>query len=138
MSKYKKIETEFRSLDSLKKALSDLDITFEIAADPKIPSLHLIGYRGDTRPEQASVVIRRAQVNRFSGGASNDIGFAWDGNCYAAIVSDFDSMASAKLTSQIKQRYALHELRRQARAQGYSMTEKYMPDGTIRLVCSQY
>lgn len=134
MSKYKTIKTEIRTLDSLKKALADLDITPEIAVDPKVPSIPLIGYRGDTRPELASVAIRRNQVNRFSGGASNDIGFAWDGQGYQAIISDYDSTASLSLFNQVKQRYAYHEICRQAHAKGYTVRETTQANGVVRVV----
>jgi hypothetical protein len=136
MSKYKTIATEFKSLESLKKALADLGITPEISSDVKKPSLHLIGYQGDKRPELANVVIRRKDVNRFSGGASNDIGFAWDESrrCYAAQVSDYDSRASAGLMQKVTQQYSFREIERQARMKGYTVKQEAQNDGTIKVV----
>jgi hypothetical protein len=133
MSKYKTIQTEFRNAESLKKALADLDCNPDYAPDLKVPSLHLYGYRSDIRPEVASIVIRRREVNRlFSGGASNDIGLAWNGKAYVAIISDYDSSASASFLPKLKQRYALHEVRRQAHAKGYTIRES-AENGVIRL-----
>jgi len=136
MSKYKVIETEYKNLESLKKAIADLGITPEIAPDPKKPSIHLVGYHGDTREEVASVVIRRAQVNKWSGGASNDIGFAWseEKRSYRAIVSDYDSRASETLTKRIAQQYAFREVERQAKAKGYTCKHEKQSDGTIKMV----
>jgi hypothetical protein len=138
MSKYKIVQTEYRSLDSLKKALGDVlgpDAELEIARDPRCPSLPLYGYVGDQRAERASLRLPRQVVNLFSGGWSNDIGFTWDGRCYQAIVSDYDqgNAGSQRLLAQVKQRYALHELRRQAKLKGYTVREHPAQDGTIRL-----
>jgi len=136
MSKYKEIQTEFRSLTSLLTALKDLgydESKVEIAPDPKVPSIPLVGYMGDTRPERASVRIPR----QFVGRASNDIGFAWDGSAYKAMISDYDSSATfnEQRVNTLKQRYALHEVKRQAKMKGYAVQEVAQGDGSIRLVC---
>jgi hypothetical protein len=135
MSKYKVIATEFRTFASLKQALSDLGVECEIAASPKSNTLHLYGYTGDKRPETAAIAIRRATVNRYSGGSSNDIGFAWNGQAYEAIVSDFDGSRPGvtKMLGELKQRYAVHEIKKQAHAKGYTLREQTQPDGTLRL-----
>lgn len=138
MSKYKVIQTEFRSLDSLISALTDVLGScqdFEVARDPKTPSLPLYGYLNDRRTECASVRIPRGIVNRYSGGMSNDIGFTWNGRCYQAVVSEYDGTRTGNQTmlSQVKQRYALHEVRSQAKAKGYTTRETAQPDGTIRI-----
>jgi hypothetical protein len=137
MSKYKVIQTEFRNLESLTKAIEDVlgSDAQHVAIDPKHASLHLYGYLGDQRPELASIRIPREVVNRFSGGCSNDIGFAWDGSRYTAIVSEYDSgkPGSQAMLNQIRQRYAYHEIARQARAKGYTLRETRLADGTITL-----
>lgn len=92
MSKYREIKTEFRTLESLIRALHDIDAKYEIAEDPTQPGLPLYGYKQDIRPERASIVLRRDWVNKhWSMGLSNDIGFAWNGSEYSAIISEYDS-----------------------------------------------
>jgi hypothetical protein len=136
MSRYKEIKTEFRNLTSLLKALEDLGYTsdkIEVAPDAKVPTLPMYGYMNDVRPERASVRIPRHHVGR----ASNDVGFAWNGSSYTAIISEFDSGThfTDQKVQRLTQRYALHEVKRQARLKGYSVQEVQQADGSIRLVC---
>jgi hypothetical protein len=138
MSAYKTIETQFRSLDSLLAALGDLGYTKEqiqVASKTKESTLPMYGYHGDLRPEKCGVRIARQHI----GPASNDVGFAWDGQTWRAIISEFDMHASYKTSmnverqAKLKQRYALHETKRIAKVKGYSIQETTMPDGTLRL-----
>ena len=47
----------------------------------------MVGYMGDARAEKAHIIIRRRQLDS----ASNDIGFARDGNVvYQALISEYD------------------------------------------------
>ena len=136
MSKYKLIQTEYKNLSSLLKALADIGFTkdkIKVATDPKVPSLHLIGYQNDRRPELASIVLPKMWV----GSASNDVGFAWTGTSFSAIVSDYDSGSNFgdRVQNRLKQSYAKHELTRMARAKGYNVQEQQNSDGSIRLVC---
>jgi hypothetical protein len=138
VSKYRVIQTEYRTLASLLKALGEiltLSGDLELAADVRAPNLVLYDYLAEQRPERASIRIPRQTVNRFSGGCSNDIGFAWNGRTFIAIVSEYDegNTGSQKLLSAIKQRYALHEIRRQAKSRGYTVREQAKPDGSITL-----
>ncbi len=132
MSKYKTIQTEFRNLESLKKALSDFgyDLSkIEIARNPKVNDLPMIGYLNDVRPELAAIRIPKALV----GSASNDLGFAWNGKAYTMIVSDYDSHTHMTEAHQnkIAQRYAYHEVVRSAKAKGYTIQQTTQQDGTI-------
>ena len=136
MSAYKEIQTEFRSLNSLLDALHDLGFTdamLQVAPDPKFATLPMYGYQGDQRPERAGVHIPR----EFVGSAANDVGFAWNGGCYVAIISEFDSSQNftEERVNKLKQRYALHEVKKQAKMKGYSVQEVSQNDGSIRLVC---
>lgn len=140
MSQYKKIATEFKNPDSLMKALADLGLPFDKAPDLKVNSLQLEGWGG--RPA-GTVAIR---VPKSLTGGYEDVGFSWTGSAYEAHVSTHDGEypgynhrdVGEPTLLKIKQRYALHELRRQARQQGYSIQEKYLDDGSIRLICTQY
>lgn len=134
MSKYKEIKTEFRNEKSLMKALEDIGYPaekLEISQDKK-PTIQLVGYHGDLRPERASIVIRR----KYVGGWSNDVGFMWDGKTFQAIVSEYDSTPSVfgiKM-QKLTQRYAYHEVKRHAKMNGYTTREVNQEDGSIRLV----
>lgn len=139
MSRYKVIATEFRSLQSLQAALVDVlgaPSAFNVAPSPKTPSLTLYDWHGQPRPERASIRIPRQAVNRFSSGASNDVGFAWNGKTFEAIVSEYDQGPSGctNMLNQVRQCYALHELRSQAKAKGYTLRENVQADGSINLV----
>lgn len=137
MSKYRKIEVQFLSETALVQALEDACQQFGIQYEHHEKATHLYGYQGDRREEKAEYVIRRNYV----GGAANDIGFARqpDGS-FAAIVSEFDTgtgryeggTENAKFT-YIKQRYAYHQVCAEAEAQGYTVYEEYLPDGSIEL-----
>ena len=136
MSKFKAIETEFRNAASLENALKECGVSFEKAADVKTPDLVMHGYQGDERKERCSYRINKQFVNKNWGtGASNDIGFAWNGKTFTAIVSSYDqgrSSVTAKM-NHIKQRYARAEIVRQAKMKGYFVNEKTQADGSIRL-----
>lgn len=137
MSAYREIRTEFRNLESFRKALADLGQPFDVAPDPAQPTLPLYGYHADERPEHASFVIRRREVNKaWSGGASNDLGFAWDGQQVRVIISDFDSGVQQERAAldHLRQRYAFHEINRQARARGLLVRETTTVDGRINIV----
>ncbi len=132
MSAYRVIQTEFRNLDSLVKALADIGYSkdkVETAGTSNSLSLH--DWHSLLRPETCAVRIHRVHVS----GASNDVGFAWNGSTYEAIISDFDRQnAFNDLTvGKLKQRYAFHELSRQAKAKGYTVQEEKTPQGTIRM-----
>lgn len=136
MSKFKAIETEFKNAASLERALTDIGITFEKAQNVKVPDLHLYGYQGDKRAERASFRIDRQILNsQWKTGASNDLGFTWNGSSFDAIVSNYDQgqRGVVKKMNAIKQRYARAELLRQARIKGYFVKESTQADGSIRL-----
>lgn len=138
MSKYKVIETEFRNLETLCQVLDEMGVVYEKAPVPTEPSISMIGYHGDTRPEKGSIVIRRAYVNKhWSGGVSNDIGFAWNGQAYGLIISEYDSgvQKTNQAVNQMKQTYQAKEFASQAIRRGLNVdTQERLPDGSIRLV----
>jgi len=138
MSQYKKIATEFKNLDSLILALTDLLGVGNFTVDKTLSNkLSMYGYHGDERPEKASINVSRTVVNKqYSGGSSNDFGFAYDqaGKMFTAIISDFDSTAGTmRLVEQLRQKYAYHEVVRQAKMKGYSIRQVESKDKTIRL-----
>lgn len=129
MSHYTEIATEFKDQASLEKALKDMGCPYEVHKEPK----HLEGYKGDVRPETATIIIPRHKV----GESANDIGFAKQKNgSFKAIISEFDrrqggNNAAAQKTGGynekwiglLKQRYGLHAVTLQARKQGYRVSK---------------
>lgn len=137
MSQYKRIETQFKNLESLKKALQDvLGDTFELDASLQ-NSLKMYDWHDQLRPERCTVRVDRKNVNhKWSSGASNDFGLSYDQGTkmFTAIISDYDTRAGTmNLLNQLKQRYAYHEVIRQAKLKGYAVRPVQSQDKTIRL-----
>lgn len=128
MSRYMKLETEFTNAESLLKALTDLGITFERSRDLKVNSLTMKNrwMHGD---EKAAIVLNKS-------GYWGQIGFAWDGRKYSLIQDGMDNNTGT--INQVRQHYALHEIRRQARVKGYQVREQQQADGSIRLQLIHY
>lgn len=145
MSKYREIKTEFRNADSLIKALQELNIPFDVAADPHKPELPLFDWHRIKRPQAASIAIRKDFIDHHWSntgswmGASNDIGFAWNGQQFTAIVSDYDQGREGVIQGlgKVTQRYAVIESRRLALRRGLTIQEEQLSDGSIRLVCKR-
>lgn len=131
MSAYKVIQTEFRNLDSLKKALADVGFDQVEQADARTNSLPLAGY-GGSRGEDVCL-----RIPRHNFGGYEDTGFAWEPSTqsYRAIISTHDGFGSfgEGTLTRVRQRYALHEVRRQARSKGYNVQEQPQADGSIRM-----
>jgi len=85
MSAYKKIECDIVDKDSLLEALTLLNLSFQ---DHEIPQ-NLYGWKDDQRNEKANIIINRKEVNIYTG-ASNDIGFLWNGEKYEMVISEYD------------------------------------------------
>lgn len=114
MSKYLEMTTALTDEHYLVEALRELGYEPEICREGKA----LIGYLGDQRTERAEIIIRRRQLDS----ASNDIGFARDGNgVYRAIVSDYDrgiGFDDAWL-GRVSQAYKERQTMAVAKAKGY-------------------
>jgi hypothetical protein len=138
MSKYKVVQTEFRNGESLKKALTDLGVQFEASADLKkngvILETNWTGFWGGTN-QQAAIAIQRAAANKAGIGYMDGLGFRWTGKGYELIQDhhDEDYTPVVKKMNQLRQRYAYHEVVRNARAKGYNVSQTASQDGTIRL-----
>lgn len=134
MSAYKEIQTEFRNLNSLLEALKDLGYADVLVSDdPKTKNLTMQGYFvGDHR--EAGIVI---PANKYQ--AFEDTGFRWNGNAFEAIVSTHGNGMNFGVhrLEQLKGRYAYHEVKRQAKINGYSVQERNNDDGSVRLVLTR-
>jgi hypothetical protein len=128
MSHYSKIKTKIMERDALIKALADMGYTnVEIHESPQ----HLFGYKGDRRPEQANVIVRRKYINP----SSNDIGFRLtDDGSFEAIVSEYDQGLLGKgWVGQLTQKYAEHAVLSKLQAQGFSVAEKQVDPVTKKV-----
>ena len=114
MSAYKSIECDIVDKDSLLKALELLNLKVE---EYEIPEA-LFGYMGDQRKETAHIIIRRFEVNKFTG-ASNDIGFKWNGDKYEFIVSEYDKRCC--MDKRIIQAYVKVVLEESLRKNGFKI-----------------
>lgn len=130
MSAYRVIKSEFKNLESLKAALKSIGYS-DIVTSSTGNSISMYGYHNDLRPEKCAVLVDR----KYVGQASNDVGFAWNGSTYEAIISDHDSRwtFTPEVIGKLKQQYAFHELSRQARQKGYTVQQEATPQGTIRM-----
>jgi hypothetical protein len=132
MSSYKELKTEFRNIESLKKALADVGFGhFDLSANPKLNSLPMIGYTG--RPgENVALRLPKAHYHGYE-----DTRFAWDAETrtYRAIISTHDGGGNfgAGTLQKLRQRYAYQEVKRQAAVKGYTVREVAGTDGVIRL-----
>lgn len=134
MSAYKEIKTEFRNLNSLLEALKDMgyeDVL--VSEEPKTKNLQMKGYFGESNKE-AGIVIPASRYHTYE-----DTGFRWNGNAFEAIVSTHDNFMNFGVNKleKLKGRYAYHEVKRQAKINGYSVQERNNEDGSIRLVLSR-
>lgn len=132
MSKYAELRTVIGDGPILADALRDLGYRPEVTGEPQ--SLH--GYMGDQRPEKATIIIRRNQLDS----ASNDIGFARgpDGT-FRAIISEYDRSIGFDdaWLGRIAQTYKERQTMSVAKAKGYVFKGREVvqtPQGkTVRL-----
>ena len=77
MSEYVKTETCFVKKHIKELVLSLEEIFGKGTVEVHEQAQHLYGYQGDRRETMANVIVRRVNVNKISGGASNDLGFVF-------------------------------------------------------------
>src|SRR5690349_10053556 len=94
MSHFSKISIKFKDQACLVEALQRFGFYPNIHDKP----VHLYGWLGDQREQVAHIVVPRNQI----GGASNDLGFFWDGTEYQCLISEYDQQ-----TGQSKKGFGL-------------------------------
>ena len=129
MSAYKEIRTEYRSFKALKSALiAVFGEEIQAAQSANDNFLALQGFLGDAREERAALVVPRRVLNRFSGGQSNDLGYAYDpeSQTYREIVSAYDQGRPGVTAARgkVKQEYAFEKVKAQARAKGLTVSRE--------------
>lgn len=76
-------DVQFQNATALVKALNDVGfVNVEVGE-----AISLVGYQGRQRDQTAQIVVRR----QYIGAASNDLGFAWNGQAFVPIISEFDA-----------------------------------------------
>ena len=133
MSVYKEIKTEFRNPASLLAALADLDATSE-CVHPRENLTKLVSHWHSNPPQDVAIAINRDNASRVGLGDFDGVGFRWTGDGYAVVQDRLDAnkIEIAARMNQLKQRYAFHEVTRQARAKGYTV-QTVEENGTLRL-----
>jgi len=114
VSKYVEMTTSLTDETYLVEALRELGYEPEVCREGKA----LIGYMGDERAERAQIIIRRKHLDS----ASNDIGFARDGNgAYRAVISEYDRGIGFDdaWIGRVSQTYKERQTMAVARAKGY-------------------
>lgn len=114
MSRYIQLTLTLTDERYLIEALRELGYEPEVCREGKA----LIGYMGDERAERAQIIIHRRHLDS----ASNDIGFARDGNgVYRAIISEYDRGIGFDdaWIGQVSQAYKERQTLAVAKAKGY-------------------
>lgn len=136
MSHYVECKPGFKDQRALTEAL--IAVGFDRSQiETHEEAVALYGYRGDTRPQRAHIIIRRQHV----GQAANDVGWEHlpDGT-YRAWISEYDSRHrfNAEMQNRIKQEYAYHAVARQQQALGRSVQRRELENGEIDVVIGGY
>ena len=122
MSAYQNHETQFTDQQCLVEVLQEegYEVQVNAVAQP------LEGYHGDKRAQTAEIILPRRSVNKFSGGASNDIGFKKQADgTFKAIVSDYDHGVHGEgWRHKIAQKYAEKKATSLAKAHGASFSKR--------------
>ena len=126
MSHFTKIKTKLYDLETLKKSLSDLNISWTVQTN------NVRGYQNITH--EAELVIQ--QDNK------HDIGFKWNGNEYE-MVTDLmfwsQDVSVDKFLNRVNQRYAYNSIIGVSEKEGFNFTQtETEEDGSIRLVLRRY
>ncbi len=133
MSVYKEIKTEFKNPQSILSALADLGTTFD-CADVKSNTTKLVSHWHGNPPQDVAIAINREFAKRSGLGNYDGIGFRWTGDGYAIVQDRIDAgnPEIVRTMDQLKQRYAFHEVTRQAKARGYTV-QTVDDNGTLRM-----
>jgi hypothetical protein len=139
MSQIKTLTTQFKSLESLLKALGEIGIPANaIEVDRTLANrLPMVQYGGRTSDNALTVRIKKSVL-----GAYEDTGFKYNAatRTFEAQVSTHDygeNFGESKLTKTTV-RYNVTESKRLAKRQGYTLQENVLQDGTIQLICSKF
>lgn len=124
MSKFVKLQTELQDLALLKRALGEVNLSFQ---EDAVYTHHFSGYS-----DRLPLVVRQAGLvfgfrTRASDGA------------YELVADDMQLGKIRPLLGQIQQRYALHKVLQEAESAGFSLVEQSTgKDQVIRLTVRRW
>lgn len=126
MSHFSQIKTQIRNVESLKEALTELNIDWKQGPRP------VRGYRGQTHDAEITI----EQDNGY------DIGFKWNGNEYE-LVADLQywkqDLSVEGFLRKVTQRYAFQTVMKETARAGFQIAEQQKnEDGSIRLVVQRW
>ncbi|MDR3572843.1 MAG: DUF1257 domain-containing protein [Anaerolineaceae bacterium] len=131
MSKYKLVQTEFRNGASLKLALDDLKIHYSAGVlNQNSQTLKTEWLMHDSH-QSCAIAVQADDIRKVRGFGFGGIGFSWTGKGYDLIADVHDN--NDETITKLRQRYAFHEVSRQARAKGYTIRETTTDSGVIRM-----
>jgi hypothetical protein len=124
MSHFSQVKTQIRNLEPLRKALTDLGISWK--------SGELRGYQG----EKAIAEVAIEQPNGY------DIGFRWNGTEYE-LVADMQFWQQPwtveSFLTKVTQGYAVQTVMAESEQKGFALSEQQVrADGSIRLVLQRW
>jgi hypothetical protein len=132
VSHYSEVQIEFKDRAALVAALNRLGFQGKVEVYQEAEPLY--GYKGDLRPQQAHIIIRRQHV----GLVANDLGFQRQSDgTYRAWISEFDQSHNGyneAWLGKLKQAYGVEKARMEAKKRGYRVREQKLDDGRVRLV----
>ena len=134
MSKYKKIEIQFKNEQSLFGALETVfgKENVRLGAGQEMQSKWY-----DAKNEQVDILIGK-DVLAPSNAYASDMGFRKTAGGYEMLVNDMDTAIYQDRINAIKQQYAYSEVARQARSRGYAITQARAADGTITVSLKKF
>jgi Protein of unknown function (DUF1257) len=126
MSHFSQIKTQIRNVESLKEALTELNIDWKQGPCP------VRGYRGQTHDAEITI----EQDNGY------DVGFKWNGNEYE-LVADLQywqqDLSVEGFLRKVTQRYAFQTVMKETARAGFQIAEQQKnEDGSIRLVVQRW
>lgn len=133
MSVYKEIKTEFKNPQSLLQALADLDVNIQ-CAHPKENLSKLVSHWHGHKPQDVAIAVQRDDAVRVGIGNLDGVGFRWTGSGYVVVQDQLDQNKTSvtEKMNKLKQRYAFHEVVRQAKSKGYTVKTEDL-NGTLRV-----
>ena len=133
MSHFTQVETKINDLVALKAALVELNMEFEEATENQLVKVR--GWKGSTLTAEAKIKASK----------SYDIGIQLTEEGTYKLVADWwgieeeTNETQEKITQRIVQRYALHKVKKEVAAQGFTLDEEQVQeDGTIKLGVSKW
>jgi hypothetical protein len=132
MSHFTKCALKMTNLAALKKALADMELTFNEAEQGQTVSVR--GYRGDKLQAAMSIDMGRYDVGVVEAGdGTYDIVADWWG------VETTKGVSEDEFKNQLSQRYQYHNVKQACEEKGYAVEEEVNEeDGSIRLVVRKW